>query len=126
MKGEVITVTVDNLVPMVKKMFEEGYRFVTASCVDLGETHDLIYHFDKDLNLVHLRLNVSKGTKIPSISPVYFCALLVENEIQDLFGIDFDGLVLDYGGKFVIGDDAPNTPFVKIEVTKVQTEKKEG
>jgi Ni,Fe-hydrogenase III component G len=39
-----------------------------------------------------LPLTVPKDTLVPSISPVYFAAFLVENEIQDLFGIRFQGL----------------------------------
>ena len=30
-----------------------GYRFVTLSCVDLGGALDLIYHFDKELQMLH-------------------------------------------------------------------------
>ena len=69
----------------VAKMKVQGYRLVTLSCMEIDETTvDILYHFDKDLELKHLRLTAAKRSPVPSISPVYFAALLVENEIQDL------------------------------------------
>ncbi|MEZ4529315.1 MAG: NADH-quinone oxidoreductase subunit C, partial [Desulfobacterales bacterium] len=99
MLEEIISVTADRLVGETARIKVEGYRFVTMSCVETGENEiEILYHFDKDLKLIHFLLRVSKDTPVPSISPVWFSAFLVENEIQDLFGIRFAGLVLDYEG----------------------------
>ena len=71
---------------------------MTMSCAELDEnTIDILYHLDKDLKLINLRLAVPRNAALPSISPVYFAAFLVENEMQDLFDIRFTGLVIDYG-----------------------------
>ena len=85
---EEIPVNIDSVVGETAKMKIDGYRFVTMSCVALDEnTFEILYHLDKDFRLKHLRLTVSNSISVPSISPVYLAAFLVENEIQDLFGL---------------------------------------
>lgn len=102
MREPIVEITVDELLPTVQKMADEGQRFVIINCTDLGDKLDLLYHFDKDLKLTHFRLQVEKGSTIPSISGIYFAALVTENEIQDFFDVRFDGLAIDYKGKFII------------------------
>ena len=112
MQKEPVVVSLDTLVEKVAKKKIDGYRFVTMSCVELDEnTIDLLYHFDRDLGLKNLRLSVSRGAVVPSISPVYFAAFLVENEIQDLFGICFKGLAIDYQRSLYLEKDVSTTPF---------------
>lgn len=101
----------DSLIGAVAIKRAAGYRFVTMTCSDLGDAYDLFYHFDKELILEHLRLRLPKDGALPSISSVYFSAVLVENEIKDLFGIEITGLVLDYQGRFILADGAPKKPF---------------
>ena len=98
----VTTITIDNLREEITKLRDEGWRFITLSAVDLNENeHEILYQFHNlGFELKSLRLTFPKGTVVPSISPIIFAALLVENEIKDLFHIDFEGLVLDYKGTF--------------------------
>ncbi|MEG6551138.1 NADH-quinone oxidoreductase subunit C [Desulfocurvibacter africanus] len=105
-----------------EKRKQAGWRLVTLSCTELdAETLDIIYHFDQDLRLEHLRVNYPKATPLPSISGVYFAALLVENEIQDHFGVSFEGLVVDYGKTLLLDQEVQRTPFCKYNVaTKVE------
>lgn len=109
------------LVAEVQALKNEGQRLLTMTCVDLGESFDLLYHFDRDLRMTHLRLNVPKGESVPSISGIYFAALVIENEIQDLFGIGFNGLVLDFGGHFYLEEEVKKYPFCKVSVAKTET-----
>ena len=119
MQGQVITISPENVVGEAAKIKAEGYRFVTLSCVEIDDTTvDILYHFDRDLQLKHLRLTVLKDTLVPSISPVYFAAFLVENEIQDLFGIRFQGLAVDYDRTLYLEEDVKKTPFCKYVVIK--------
>ena len=37
---------------------------------------------------------------MPSISSIYLCAILYENEIHDLFGVQVAGIAIDFKGKF--------------------------
>lgn len=110
----------DELKKEVLALKSEGYRFVTATCVDLGDGRfDIIYHFDKDYQLTNIRVTVGSNEKVPSISDIYFAAVFVENEIKDLFGIDFENLLVDYEGKFMITEEL-EFPMRKKPVVKVK------
>jgi hypothetical protein len=39
--------------------------------------------------------------------------VLVENELQDLFGIQVADMVIDYGGRLLLTEDAPKAPLNK-------------
>ena len=103
----------ENLLNEVAPMLPQGYRFVTLTCVDCGEYHEIMYHFDKNYELTTLKLKLYKGQKLPSISDIIFAAIIVENEIHDLFGIKVKGLALDYEGRLLLTEDAPKSPFNK-------------
>jgi ech hydrogenase subunit D len=119
MREEIVTVEADRLVGEVAKLKVQGYRLVTLTCTEIDEgTLDVLYHFDKDLGLKHLRLAAAKGGAVPSISPVYFAALLVENEIQDFFGLRFENLVVDYRGTLYLEEEALHTPYCRFSLRK--------
>ena len=83
--------------PTAQKMLDEGYTLITQTVVSHCEgDNTLLYHYGKGLEEVHYRLEVKAGKAIPSITPIFFSALLVENENQDLFGLKYDGLVVDF------------------------------
>jgi len=113
--------SLNELTGLVLKMKTEGYRFVTITCNELDENNmDLIYHFDKDLDLIHFRCQVEKNSHVPSISPLYFASFLVENEINDQFGLIFDNLVLDFGGSLLLENEVRTTPFCKYGIKENQ------
>ncbi len=117
MREEIIPVGPDALVGEAAKLKVQGWRLVTLSCTEIDEVSlDLLYHFDKGLELKHLRLAAAKASSVPSISPVYFAALLVENEIQDHFGLAFDGLVVDYKGTLYMEEEALKTPYCRFSL----------
>jgi len=66
-----------------------------------------------------LRITIGSEEKVPSISDIYFSAVFVENEIKDLFGIQFENLTIDYQGKFMITEDL-DAPMRKRPVVKVK------
>ena len=93
------------LIARVQELSAAGSRLVQISAVALpvaaaGETPsiELTYSFDKDGSLSHLRLTAAPGDKVASISGVYFPAFLYENELHEQFGVDFEGMVLDFKG----------------------------
>jgi ech hydrogenase subunit D len=109
----------DRIISQTRSLKDEGFRFVTMSSTDLGESICVIYHLDKDLELVNLKVEAPKGKKIPSISSVYSSAFLVENEIKEHFGVDFDGLPLDFQGMLYLDEEVQRTPFCKIGINRV-------
>jgi ech hydrogenase subunit D len=117
MLKELLPVGIDNLLGETAGIKVAGYRFVTMSCTALDADHfDILYHFDRGLELKHLRLTATGDIAIPSISPIYFAAFLVENEIQDLFGIRFKGLAIDYERTLYLEETTRITPFCKYTV----------
>jgi len=114
MLNNVQEITVDRLVGEAALIKGRGCRFVTITCTDLGDVHDLIYHFDDQGELRHLRLKLPHGAPLPSLSGVFFAALIIENEIQDLFGITVTGLAIDYQGRFILAEAAPRAPFNRL------------
>lgn len=120
---ETTPITSDALKGEVLRLKSEGYRFLTMTCVDLDENNvDLLYTFDKDLKMVHLRLQQPKVQPAPSISDILFAAFLVENEIQDQFGICFDGLVLNFENYLYLEKEVARTPFCKYSVIRKEAE----
>lgn len=107
----------DQLLGEAQKMLNSGYRLVTATCVDNGdETIDVIYHFDKDYKMNNYKLKVKRGEEVPSISGSYLCAILVENEMKELFGVNITGIAIDYGGHMLLSDDELNNPFARNQI----------
>jgi ech hydrogenase subunit D len=117
---ETKAVTLETLTGEVKKLLETGYRFITMTAVDLkDEGQEILYHFDdQKLREIHLRLAFSKGTKIPSISSVYFASVLVENEIRDTYDIHFSDLPLDYSGTFYLEGEVVKGPMCNYTIIK--------
>jgi NADH:ubiquinone oxidoreductase subunit C len=102
----------EGIVGHARRMQDRGLRLVAMTAVDHDDLSvDVLYHFGRDLLLEHSRLTVAKGDTIPSISGVFFAALLVENEIQDQFGLTFSGLVMDYHRTLLLDGDITEVPF---------------
>ena len=100
------------LLDRIHRLADDRYRFVTLTCCDNGDdTLDVYYHLDRDLQLLTLKLTVGREEGIPSISRIYFAALLVENEIKELFGLPVNGLLMDYGNRLLLSEGAPTAPM---------------
>lgn len=120
MREQVIPISLDAVVGEAGKMKAEGYRLVTLSAAELdAEKVDILYHYDKNLTMKHLRLTVAKDVQVPSISSVYLAALLVENEIQDLFGVRFKGLAIDFNRTLYLDEEIKTTPLCRYTVSRV-------
>ena len=137
-KGETVEkqITPDSLVAEAQKFMDNGYRFIIADVFESEEGFELLYEFGKDFDVATLRMKVAKGTEIPSISHIFFNALLIENENQDLFGLKYKNLVVDFGGRLYVAlDDVEAAPqsmagidvsLVKKWKNKADTAKREG
>lgn len=106
-------VTRDNLLQEVVQLKQQNYRLITLTCLDTGQGHDVIYHFAKQYDMVHLRLHLAAGTTLASISALFPSAMIVENEIKDHFGVHFEGLTFDFKGRLMLSENAPRAPMNK-------------
>jgi len=109
----------DEVISFSRELKDEGFRFITMSSAELEESVCVLYHFDKDLELKNLKVDVPKGSKIGSIASVYSCAFLVENEIKEHFGVEFDGIPLDFQGMLYNDEEVQKTPFCNIGIKRV-------
>lgn len=123
---EATPISLDQIKATANEMLHKGYRFLTQSVVDLGEEgFDVIYHYDRELAMLHYRVKVERGATIPSISDIYFAAMLVENENRDMFGLSYDGLVVDFNRTLYLEEsgDPITAPFCRISTfTKLKCE----
>lgn len=106
-------ITVENLIEEASKLKEQGCRFAALTCEQVGELVELTYHFDVDYEMIHLRLELPLKGTLPSISPLFPSAFLIENEYQDLFGLSFTDLTVDYKGRLYLAENGPKTPLIK-------------
>jgi ech hydrogenase subunit D len=108
---EITNVDRKDLIAEVTKLKSEGYRLSTISCESLSQEEcEVTYHFDKDYALVNLRVTTKYTDSIESISHQFPAALLHENEYQDMMGVKFDNLLIDYKGHLLLAKDAPLYP----------------
>jgi ech hydrogenase subunit D len=92
-------ITADTLLAKVQALRQQGYRLVQIGATRLPEQLELTYSFDLAGRLTNLRLQVPAAElRVASISPLYWCAFLYENELHDLFGLQVDGLAVDFHG----------------------------
>jgi ech hydrogenase subunit D len=109
-----INVTKENLLQEVQKFRDKEARFVIATCVDLGDKLEIIYHFDDNLKLINLRLQFAPDEKIPSIASIYPSAALIEGEIVDFF----DAKIAGIGHGTLLAPDSPKAPLRKKKEVK--------
>lgn len=94
-------ISIDALRDSAKTMRERGARLVQVSATRLPDQVELTYSFDLKNQLLNLRVFLpGENTHLPSISAIYGCAILYENEIHDLFDVQVDGLTVDFKGNF--------------------------
>jgi len=87
------------LLDRVGALRRAGYRLVQISATRLPEHMELTYSFDRNGQLANLRLQVPAAeARVPSISSIYWCAFLYENEMHDLFNLQVDGMAVDFHG----------------------------
>lgn len=94
-------ITADQLLDKARSMHEQGYRLVHISATRLPDQVELTYGFDLNGQAVHFRLVLpATGVRLPSISAIYWCAFIYENEIHDLFDLPVDNMAVDFQGVF--------------------------
>ena len=104
------------LISTVQGLLDEKARFGTATCLDLGDKFEIIYHFapqESSEPLKHIRVKIAKDDTIPSISSMYLCAVLIENEIQELFNVQISDIALDWQKRFLRSKESLEAELLK-------------
>ncbi len=97
---KLIAVDLTNRIRTVYDMERDGYRLVAITCTKTAVGFEISYSFDREYDFVTLRLEIPPDVEITSISGVYPCAFIYENELKDLFGVKIKHISLDYEGNF--------------------------
>jgi len=111
-----------------KKLLDAGAKFVTAVCNDLDTELEVTYFFssNRGTEMKGLRLAVPKDEVVPSLSGNTLSVVLIENELQELFGLKVDGIAINYGGHMMLAHDSPTTPMLKEKKAVVEEPAEEG
>lgn len=88
-------ISAGDLLAETVKMKNEGCRLVAITCTN-KDGMELSYSFDKDRELLNLRILTDTETELPSISIIYPYSFLYENEIKELFGVKITGITPDF------------------------------
>lgn len=109
MKGltDCATIAAVELPEAARRLRDAGWRFVTATAVPHPGTWTVLYHFEREEELRHLRVDVGRTESVPAIDDAYPAAFLVENEMSELQGIVVSGMSVDYGGRLYRDFDRP-------------------
>lgn len=126
-KQHFVPLAADNITDSIQQVKKEGNRYVQILAVNNDETIDLVYTFmNTQGELVNYNVDgLAKDATIDSITDKYYEAFVCENEIHDLFGITFNNLQLDFGGKFYsLHEEKPMTVISPAELARREKEKK--
>ena len=96
----IVPIEPEDLIEKVVELKNGGYRLGQICSTRIENGNELLYSFDKDHDLLNLKMAVPDGKEIQSITKIYWPAFIYENEAHDLFGVKFLDSELDYGGKF--------------------------
>ncbi|MBF0388067.1 MAG: NADH-quinone oxidoreductase subunit C [Candidatus Omnitrophica bacterium] len=107
---QIIEISPAELLEKVSAMKAQGQRLVQICCSKLPDRLEVVYSFDQDFTYVSYRLTLADtSTLVPSISKIYGNSFHYENEIHDLYGIQVQGISIDFKGNFY--RTALKTPF---------------
>lgn len=109
----VVKVAHSDLRQTMSDLKSQGFRFMTTSCLDLGDRFGIYYHMDRDLELVHYYVELPKDQPLDSVSDFFPGGFVAENEMRDMFGVKIEGLTLDYGSKFLVTELEGGPPLLK-------------
>ncbi len=88
-----VDIEAKDITDFVKFVFNDlGARFNTASCVDMREGMEILYHFtiEEAALVITLKAYLDKeNLQIDSLTPIMKGAEWIEREIHELFGVEF-------------------------------------
>jgi NADPH-dependent glutamate synthase beta subunit-like oxidoreductase len=102
-------VQMEGLLDKVRELKQRNARFITTTLRDLGDTMEVMHHFEVDGRVENIHVVAPKGEPIQSVTPEYPVAFIAENEARDLFQVEFKDLSLDLGGKMLRVATSPST-----------------
>lgn len=101
-------IPVGELMPRCAAMKSYGFRLCQIHSVRTKTGYALTYSLAKDYDLCNLRITVGETEAVPSITAIYNCAWMYENEITELFGVNIKNIKLSFNRKlYKLNVEAP-------------------
>ncbi|MCD8367604.1 MAG: NADH-quinone oxidoreductase subunit C [Clostridiales bacterium] len=92
-------IDIGELMPRCAAYKGYGWRLCQIHSVRTKIGYELTYSLAKDYELHNFRVTVEETEEVPSITPIYACAWMYENEIAELFGVNIENIRLNYDRK---------------------------
>ncbi len=110
---EFIKIDLKDMPSIVMSRKEDGWRLGQMCSAFVDGVYELTYSFTKGQELINYRIIVEKEQVVPSITNIYSCAFLYENEMKELFGVKYEHIAVDYDNRlYRINEE---TPFIDKE-----------
>jgi len=109
---DITNITASELLDVMQDLKSQGYRLAQACAAILKDGTEVWYSLDAgDHVLKNFILPLPEDKTLQSITGIFWYAFVYENEMHDLFGIDFKNSALDYGGHFYrLSEETPWVP----------------
>lgn len=107
----------EDLLTTCKEYKEKGYRLTQIlPKLERDDSITLIYTFVMGAEMVNFKVTgIIKGeTVVPSVTEMFIACFVYENEAHDLFGVNVEGNLLDFQGKFYSFGEGIETPMTII------------
>ncbi len=98
-KNIIEVIEIQDFYQRVIEMKMHSWRLAQICAVRIDSGYEMSYSFCKDYDMITLRLLVGMEEKISSITQIYPCAFLQENEASELFGVQIESLDPNYHHK---------------------------
>ena len=112
-KSEIRKISMSEFFPAIVHMKTDKWRLVQICATTVAGGYEMSYSFCLRYDMVTLRLEVAEAEEVASITQIYPCAFLQENEAEQLFGVKIRTIKPDYKDKLYRID--VETPFKKKE-----------
>lgn len=95
-----IDTPLESLLSVATDYKERGWRLANICGSDVDGKVELLYSFAQGEELENLRVIVANEDTVPAVSPLYPGAFVFENETHELYGVNIEGITIDFKGAF--------------------------
>ena len=96
-----IDFTLEDITRVKEEKLADGWRAVQILCTSCDDGIEILYSYTKDDVMANYIVHgVTKDDVVPSITDSFIGMFPFENEAHDLFGVNVEGIAIDFGGRF--------------------------
>ena len=117
----------DKLIETCKEYKDKGYRLdQLLPKLERDDSITLIYTFVMGNEIVNFKISgIEKNkTVVPSVTELFIAAFVFENEAHELYGVNIEGNVLDFKGKFYQFPEGVEAPMTIISPEQLAAREK--